>query len=362
MRQGGYDALVVAGRGIVSQYGYLEYISGYCPLVRHGYAVVLPDVDPALVLPTSSDAYFAAGENGLSDVRVAGEGDVVAGNDDLPSAVRDVLEDYGVMAGNIGFVGLQHIVPAGDFSLFKEYLSRADISDATYLLSDIKAVKTDDEIQALTETAEIADDGFRAAAAMMGPGVHAWDVSGEIERSVRRQGAREVLAFVAAGPYFLVRPQDQRFNSGDLVTVYVEITGPNGYWVERAGLFALGELKPTQAALASACLEAATRAEETMAVGSTASDVAVAIERESAKVEASFGIWHGHGVGVDHDLPVITANDNTPLQAGMVIAVHPNLTDKGRTYGASVADTYVIREDGKPPMRLSSVEQGVYYR
>jgi Xaa-Pro aminopeptidase len=70
------------------------------------------------------------------------------------------------------------------------------------------------------------------------------------------------------------------------------------------------------------------------------------------------GIWHGHGVGVDHDPPVITAADVTPLVPDMVISVHPNFTTADERLGASVADTYVIG-DGSP-QRLSRLDPGLY--
>jgi Xaa-Pro aminopeptidase len=65
------------------------------------------------------------------------------------------------------------------------------------------------------------------------------------------------------------------------------------------------------------------------------------------------GLWHGHGVGVDHDLPVVTAGDETPLEPGMVLAVHPNYATADERYGASTVSTYVVTDEG--PERLSGI-------
>jgi Xaa-Pro aminopeptidase len=72
------------------------------------------------------------------------------------------------------------------------------------------------------------------------------------------------------------------------------------------------------------------------------------------------GIWHGHGVGIDHDAPVITASDPTPLVERMVVAIHPNFSAADESVGASVADTYIVREGD--PERLSRIPRELFRR
>ena len=56
----GYEALVVAGRGIVTQYGSLLYVLGYAPVIRTGYAVIAPGSPPIGVLPRSPTCCWPA--------------------------------------------------------------------------------------------------------------------------------------------------------------------------------------------------------------------------------------------------------------------------------------------------------------
>ena len=132
------------------------------------------------------------------------------------------------------------------------------------------------------------------------------------------------------------------------MTIYVEIVGPSGYWVEVGGTVALGEPEPEALRVAAAATEAARRAEEHLRPGARAGDVARAIDAVASVHGLHAGLWHGHGVGVDHDGPVITASDETPLAAGMVIAVHPNFSTADERHGASSVDTYIITETGAP--------------
>jgi Xaa-Pro aminopeptidase len=357
MSDSGYTALVVAGRGIISQYGFLEYVAGYCPVVRTAYAVLGHEGEPTLVVPTAADAWYAGRVAGLADVRVAGEGDVLSEFDDLPSGVAAALREREAV-DRVGVVGLRHIVPAGDYEALRSALPGATLSDATGLVADIKAVKDEGEIEEMRRTAEIADEGFAACLPLLSAGASAWEAAAAVEQAVRLRGAREVLVFLSAGPYFLRRPDARPFRNGDLITAYVEITGPTGYWIELARLIALGGIDAKRADLAAATLGAAGDAAAELRVGRPAAAVARVIDQRAAQHDLRSGIWHGHGVGVDHDPPVVTAGDTTPLVERMVLALHPNFSTRDEAAGASVADTYVVR-DGEPE-RLSSVPQELH--
>ena len=111
---------------------------------------------------------------------------------------------------------------------------------------------------------------------------------------------------------------------------------------------------------AEATRAAAAAAEAALRPGRTAGDVAAAINAIVERHDLRAGIWHGHGVGIDHDLPIVTAGDRTVLVDRMAISVHPNFSTADETLGASVADTYVVR-DGTPE-RLSTASRGLARR
>ncbi|MBP2365872.1 M24 family metallopeptidase [Pseudonocardia parietis] len=352
----GYDALVVAGRGLLTQYGYFEYISGFNPLVRLAYAVVRRDGAPVLVMSTASDAWYAQQATGLDDIRVAGTGDVVGGQDSLPAAVTGVLTAHRLDRGRVGVVGLGHIVSAGDHEELRSLLPEAELSDATGLLNEIKAVKSAQELEEVRRSCAIADVGMDAFRDYAGVGVTGWELWGEMQRAVRTRGAREVLVMISSGQYFNDPPRDEPLREGDLVSVYVEISGPNGFWVEKASLFSIGDIGDRRRTVADACLRGHEAATGMVVAGSTAADVAHAVEKQVAGLGVDFGIWHGHGVGVDHDVPVIGTSDETRLTSGMVLALHPNLVDAAHEVGASVADTFIVTPEG-PPERGSAHDQ-----
>jgi len=348
------DALVVAGKGLIGQYGMLEWCAGYVPVVRGAYAVLTPGAQPALVVPTAADAWYARRNTGLTEVRVAGQGDILSEYDDPASAVAALVP----ATGRIGVAGLKHVMTSWEAERLAAVLPQAELVDVSAQVAMVKAVKDPEDIDELKATAAIADDAFEAFLERVKPGVSGWKLNGEIERAVRSRGGRDALIFISAGAYFLERPAADLVLTGDLLTVFVEIVGPTGYWIELGRLVAMGRLDRERARLADRCLAAARTAEESLSAGRAASDPARAIDAVAEAAGLRVGIWHGHGVGVDHDPPVITAADATELVPGMVISIHPNFSTADERVGASVADTYVVGEG--PPERLSRLDPGLY--
>jgi Xaa-Pro aminopeptidase len=352
------DALVAFSRGHVTQYGDVEFLTAYTPVARMVYAVMTRSGrGPVLIVPTPADRWYASRGAGAPEVRVAGGGDLLSGADDLPAAVAAVLAEEGVDGGRIGVTGMRSLLPVGEYESLRGALPRAALIDAGSLIARLKLLKSEEEIAEVRRTVAIGDAGFRAAQRALRPGVTDAEVGAAIRAEIFTQGARDALIFVSAEPYFLSWSQGRRFRDGDLTSVYVEVVGPSGYWVEVGGLLALGEPPAEHLRVADACHEAARAAEEKLRPGLPAGDAARAIDAVADAAGLSSGIWHGHGVGVDHDGPVITASEELPLAAGMTISVHPNFCSADERFGASAVDTYLVTETGAE--RLSAIPEGI---
>ncbi|MBS1880071.1 MAG: aminopeptidase P family protein [Actinobacteria bacterium] len=358
MEADGLDALVAVSRGHITQYGDVEFLTAYTPVARMAYAVMTRSGrGPVLIAPTPADRWYAARHPEAPEILVAGGGDLLSGVDDLPSAVAAVLRQEGAEGGRVGVTGMRSLLPVGELESLRRALPQADLVDAGALIAELKLLKGDEDLAELRRTVEIGDAGFDAGRRALRAGATDAEVGAAIRKAIFARGARDALIFVSAEPYFLSWSQGREFGDGDLASVYVEVVGPSGYWVEVGGLVALGEPAPEQLRVAEACLDAARQAEALLRPGVTAAEVARAIDAVAAAAEVGSGIWHGHGVGVDHDRPVITAGDETPLADGMVISVHPNFASADERFGASAVDTYAITEDGAE--RLSRIPHGI---
>jgi Xaa-Pro aminopeptidase len=350
------DAIVVFGHGTIGGYGYLMYACGYAPVLRAAHVVLFRDEDPVAVVSRRADAWHASTRAGIVDVRVAsarenGEWDGLGGG------VTSVLHERRAEGGRIGVVGMRHVASAWEAERLRVLLPKAELVDVTADVAAVKAVKDPEDIAELEATAAIADEAFEAFLAQVAPGVTGWQMNGVIEAAARSRGVKDSLVFVSSGAFFSDRPTAESFAEGDLLTVYVEIVGPTGYWVELARLVALGSIDNERAAVASACLEAGRAAEEALVAGCSVGDVARVIEGIAAAAGTRSGSVHGHGVGVDHDAPVITSDNETLLESDMVISLHPAFSTADEKLGASVADTYVVGTGH--PRRLSRLDPGL---
>jgi Xaa-Pro aminopeptidase len=354
----GLDALVAFSRGHVTQYGDVEFLTAYTPVARMVYAVMTRSGrGPVLIAPTPADRWYASRQPDAPEVRVAGGGDLLSGADDLPAAVAAVLTEEGVEGGRVGVTGMRSLLPVGEFESLRGALPDADLVDAGPLMARLKLVKSEEEVAEVRRTVAIGDAGFRAAQQALRAGVTDAEVGAAIRAEIFARGARDALIFVSAEPYFLSWAQGRPFRDGDLTSVYVEVVGPSGYWVEVGGLLALGEPQDEHLRVAAACHEAARAAAEKLRPGLPAGDAARAIDAVADAAGLRSGIWHGHGVGVDHDGPVITAAEELPLEAGMTISVHPNFCSADERFGASAVDTYLVTEAGAE--RLSAIPEGI---
>src|SRR5439155_16022206 len=126
---------------------------------------------------------------------------------------------------------------------------------------------------------------------------------------------------------------------------YVETVAPSGYWVEKGGLFVLGEPPERWLELLEVAERAHREGEALLRPGVRANEVATAIGEIARGGGFETGIWSGHGVGVDHDLPLFNGVDETSLERGMVVTIHPHICDD--RYGSFAIDQYTVT-DGEP--------------
>ena len=54
------DGIVTLGRGVITQYGYLKYLTGYCPVIRFGAVIYVRGQTPVYALTSMSDIALVA--------------------------------------------------------------------------------------------------------------------------------------------------------------------------------------------------------------------------------------------------------------------------------------------------------------
>ncbi len=343
------DALYVAGKGHILGYGPVHYLSAYHMVLRYSGALLRLNRKPVLLVPTVAEEMLLKERSVIEDVHCTTR---------PAQTALEIMRASSANGFRLGVNDPEVYLNVTDYRDLENTLEGEEIVNATELFQNAKAIKFDAELSGIDRTSKIADDGFQTFLDMLAPGRTGWELTAEVDHIIRKQGVADRLIFIGSGRHFLHWPDKRPVQKGDLITFFVEIVGPDGYWVERGGIFSMGQPSPEVKQLAGNCIAAMEAAASVLYPGRCSRDVCDVIEKHAVDAGLESGIWHGHGVGIDHDIPFFVPGDTTMLQKDMVVALHPNFTDLKHGLGASLADCFHITENG--PRVLSRFKPELY--
>jgi len=220
------------------------------------------------------------------------------------------------------------------------------------LLSDIREVKTADEIAFLHEAGAAIDE--------VHSNMHKWLRPGRTEREVGKDIAEAILAaghvtvdfvIVASGPNGASphhELSDRVIQSGEPVVVDIGGTMPSGYCSDCTRMYVCGQppieyLEHYQVLLAA---QEAARNHARPGVSCESVDAAAREVLTSAGLGEQFIHRTGHGIGMEtHEEPYIVAGNKSLLVPGHAFSIEPGFYFAGK-YGARIEDIVTCTPDG----------------
>jgi Xaa-Pro aminopeptidase len=215
-----------------------------------------------------------------------------------------------------------------------------------------RRIKEPEELDALREAIRITDAAMEGLLGILRPGLTEHAVAGEIERLQRSLGgersASEII--VASGPrsalpHGIASGRVIRSNEPvmfDLGTVV------GGYLADLTRTVHLGPAPEPFRRIYEVVLEAQGSAEAAIRPGLTGREVD-AVARDviaDAGFGDRFGHSLGHSIGLDnHETPLLSPHDETPLEPGMVYTVEPGIYVPG-VGGVRIENVVVVTDDG----------------
>lgn len=321
----------------------LRYLTGYdARAMERLTCLVLPAVGAAaLVVPRLE----------LPAAQAAGVGDL-----DVRLAPWDETDEPVFLAVSllprVAIVAVDDHMWAEKVLKFRDAMADVELVAAGPILSDLRLVKSPDEL-----------DRLRAAAAAIDR-VHArvpeWLAAGRTEAEVGRDIADAIIAeghatvdfvIVASGPNSASPHHDtgdRVIQPGDPVVVDIGGAMPDGYCSDSTRTYVVGSPTDDYLAAYESLRQAQRAAVDRVRPGVAAEEVDAAAR--DILTDAGLGEYFvhrtGHGIGLEtHEEPYIVAGNTEELEPGMTFSVEPGFYVPGR-YGARIEDIVVVTDDG----------------
>lgn len=322
------DALIVCGRDDLagSEQGRLRYLTGLEFVSGHCFVVITKDGTTVLCVPAHVGRAFADEGSWIEDVHVdlrAVEGVIRTIQESAPPAPR------------LGVVGLSDLMTVEDYKRLNEAIPNTVLSDATGPFDAIRAVKSDEEIACIRETAAILDRAFSAMAASLAPGMSERVATSEMWRVLKLHGCQGGFLNVArsGGITAFHSPTDELISKDDILGFDLEYRGPSGYAVELTRYFSFGKPPADMQRIYDIQVGAFRSGLDVLRPGSAYSEVLQTLRDyyrgEGYELAGPVGwgsvMYQVHGIGLDFmELPYIPGSEGV-LPENTVVAFHPRL-------------------------------------
>lgn len=256
----------------------------------------------------------------------------------------------------VGYIGTASI-NAGLMKKLTDTFVDVEFVNITDEFDLIKALKSDEEMELIRETARIHDSVWAALPSIIKPGMLEYQIRAEVMQLLMNLGSEEHLLFMGTAEprkacgMATFAYANRRVKEGDYGQLLIEVSGPGGYYCESARNFSFGEpYKELQDAWDVAVAGQQLTA-DLLTPGRPATEIVAAYNKfVASKGYCQEGRLYGHSQGYDLiERPAFMAyneygEETMKLQAGMNVSLHPYLTDDVQT--VYINDNYYITEHG----------------
>lgn len=262
----------------------------------------------------------------------------------------EALADLGQQAQRVGFEG--DFVSYVNYGKLKEGFSNAELLSLPNLVTYLRSVKDQMEIETIRQAVKIADDAFADVLKSIEIGQTEAEIGLDLEYSMRRAGAsggsfQFIVASGVRGALPHGMASSKKIVSGEFLTMDFGAIY-QGYCSDITRTVFLGEPDDKQREVYEVVLAAQRAGIAAVAPGRTGKEVD-AVARKII-VDAGYGDYFGHGLGHSvglaiHEGPNLNMREERVLEPGMVVTVEPGIyiPDWG---GVRIEDIVLVTADG----------------
>jgi Xaa-Pro aminopeptidase len=346
MKPDNLDNLLVVGRDGALTRGNIRYVTGYGVVTGEQYCVF-----PAQGLPI-----FISGKGPTVSRLRAGDWplDYRTTSDPGEQIIKELSDlDRG---GKIGIVGMQEISVPTYLKILEKFGQR--LVDATWIFRQIRSVKSPEEIEKMKVSAAIADKVFYQLKDIIRPGLSGYTIYSEIKKTIFEMGCEysfELISTRGANVNLFYPTGDKLERNG---TIALEISPAyEGYYAQLPINLPIGNYPPQALQVLPTWKRALQAGEGVLLPGKKVSDIYQAVN-QIIQGDGYVAPWRpGHAIGLDLiDFWSISESNETVLEPGMTIALHPNVLIEPYVEGHGFTGGYTYLITNKGNERFSKVE------
>jgi Xaa-Pro dipeptidase len=336
----GLDAVLICGNEYTGFEGAVTYLSGFVIVHRYAYVLLPVEGDPAIVFP--AEARYV-GEHGTTwideQVFVDRPGDWIADR---------------IRGKRVGVYGLDYVMTVRDFGSLGD---AAELVPWDVAFDHARMVKSELELESVRDSVRINTEGFWVFLEAYAPGKTEREILAPCEDYFVSQGCgRWTMDMVLDGPNGAALPEfkiagSRVIDAGDCLLPSLEVAGPGGHWVEVSRAICPGTPSDDTKRMLDAYDEYFAAAVPALRAGGSAGDAHRAVAK--GFLDRGFHLGHvtGHSIGMTMiEWPKIGEADDTELQAGMVLSMHPHAISADGQACLYMQDTWLVTDDGGVPL------------
>ncbi len=306
--------------------------------------------------------YYGVPKTDVEDVEKSCSSEHILGFEDevgMLHSLMHVWKELGLEKGRVGFENTFLRVSMSDMLKHPHAKpAKLEFADATPIMTDLRIVKSNEEVELIRNAAKVADLAMDAAVRAAKPGVAETEIAAEAEYAMRKNGAEEFFrTYVASGPRSSIAHglvSNRRVERNDLVMIDLHPT-VNGYHADVCRTICAGAASEKQRKAFDVYLRAQRAAVEAVNPSTTMTNVENVMHGIFEK-EGYAEFFLGppiHGVGLEFEEPPLPAGHaffhgeepKDELRPSMILAIGNCGLYLGE-FGVRIEDTVAVTDKG----------------
>jgi len=330
----------------------MRYFAGFSTLSLERFAGIIIPVETStpIVIVSKLEAEKAQEQSSFKEIRSFDDSENPAVL--LHKIIKELMLEKAVF-------GAEWSLPFKFYRMLTACSRRIEVKDASNLFSQLRSIKSPEELEKMEKAASIVAEGIKAGINFTRPEVTELSISFEIEKTIKQNGGESVPFCLVLSGSNSAFPHGETSNRkiGKMDVVLMDVGAVyGGYCADLTRTVFVGEATKSQRKIYEVVSKAQEAAIKTVKPGIEAEEVDSAARKiiENAGYGKYFTHRAGHGLGLEaHEEPYIASGNKAVLKPNMSFTIEPGIYLTGQ-FGVRIEDDIAVSTaQGKLLSKLS---------